>query len=305
MDENAQKDLTIVTVPWNSREVLVQNLETLFQSTGDVSFDVVAVDNASHDGSADLVRERFPQVHVIANVDNRGFSAACNQGIALSKSRHVLLLNPDMRVTLDALQKTVAYLDAHPEVGVMGAKLIGSDGKTIPHIRRFPTFWDQLATLLKLPHFFPHLLDRYLGTDLDLDKEQFVDSVRGSYFAINQTALERLGGLDERYFIWFEEVDYCKQVCAAGLKVAYVPSIIAHDLVGRSFAQRDSYWKQKNFTRSMVTYFKKWHPWWQGKTLAAARTLILSVAWVLSFPSLRRRGQGRSRPRVPPLAPPS
>jgi GT2 family glycosyltransferase len=281
MDENAQKDLTIVTVPWNSREVLVQNLETLFQSTGDVAFDVVAVDNASHDGSAELIRERFPQVQVIANAANRGFSAACNQGIALSHARHVLLLNPDMRVTPEALQKTVAYLDAHPEVGVMGAKLIGSDGKTIPHIRRFPTFWDQLATLLKLPHFFPHLLDTYLGKDLDLEKEQFVDSVRGSYFAINRTALDKLGGLDERYFIWFEEVDYCKQVYAAGLKVAYVPSIIAHDLVGRSFAQRDSYWKQKNFTRSMVTYFKKWHAGWRGMVLASVRLLMVGLAWVM------------------------
>lgn len=288
MEEKARKDLTIVTVSWNSREVLVQNLETLFQSVGDILFDVVVVDNASQDGSADVVRERFPQVHVIANPENLGFSKACNQGIdhAMRDTRyairpHVLLLNPDMRVTPEALQKTVAYLDAHPEVGVMGAKLIGSDGKTIPHVRRFPTFLDQLATLLKLPHFFPQLLDHYLGKDLDLDKEQFVDSVRGSYFAINRTALERLGGLDERYFIWFEEVDYCKQVHAAGFHVAYVPSIVAHDLVGRSFAQRDSYWKQKNFTRSMVTYFQKWHPWWQGMVLSLFRLPILCVTWVL------------------------
>lgn len=282
MEENAQKDLAIIIVSWNVKALVLKNLEALRQALVGLSVQVVVVDNASADGTVEAVRASFPEVTVIANTDNVGFAKACNQGIGASHSRHVLLLNPDMQVEADAVRMTIAYLDTHPEVGVMGAKLIGADGKTIPHVRRFPTFWDQLATLLKVPHFFPHFLDRYLGKDFDLDKEQFVDSVRGSYFAINRTALERLGGLDERYFIWFEEVDYCKQVHAAGLKIAYVPSIIAHDLVGRSFAQRDSYWKQKNFTRSMVTYFKKWHPWWQGTALAAARVFVLAVAWVLS-----------------------
>ncbi len=281
MEENAQKDLAIIIVSWNVKALVLKNLEALRQAVVGLSVQVVVVDNASADGTVEAVRASFPEVTVIANTENVGFAKACNQGIGASPSRHALLLNPDMQVEADAVRMTIAYLDTHPEVGVMGAKLIGADGKTIPHVRRFPTFWDQLATLLKLPHFFPQLLDRYLGKDLDLDKEQFVDSVRGSYFAINRTALERLGGLDERYFIWYEEVDYCKQVHAAGLEVAYVPSIVAHDLIGRSFAQRDLYWKQKNLTRSMVTYFRKWHPWWQGMVLSLLRLPILCAAWVL------------------------
>ncbi len=105
--------------------------------------------------------------------------------------------------------------------------------------------------------------------------------MRGSFFAISERAIKEFGGLDPRYFIWFEEVDYCKQAAARGWKVMYAPTIQAVDLVGRSFAQRKMFWKQRQFTRSMVQYFFKWHPRWQGTALAALRVPVLAMAWLL------------------------
>ena len=120
-------DLAVLIVSWNVRDLLLQNLEALLQSEGDISAEVIVIDNASQDGTAAAVHERFPQARVIANDRNAGFAAANAQGLAASCARHVLLLNPDMRVEKDALAKTVAYLDAHPEAAVVGAKLVSSD----------------------------------------------------------------------------------------------------------------------------------------------------------------------------------
>ncbi|MCC6563400.1 glycosyltransferase family 2 protein [Candidatus Uhrbacteria bacterium] len=278
MADSSQKDLAVVIVTWNVKDAVLDNLRSIFASSPMPWFDVVVVDNASQDGTVEAVRELFPRVAIIANKENLGFSKACNQGIAATNGRHVLLLNPDMRVEPDALAKTVAYLDQSPEVGVLGPKLINSHGHAIHHMRRFPTLKDQLATILKLPHLFPELMHRYHAKDLDLETEQRVDTVRGAYFAMNRSALAKVGILDERFYIWFEEVDYCKRVKHAGLEVHYVPSIVAHDLVGRSFAQRALYWKQKMFIRSLIRYFEKWHPTWEVWMLYAIKPPILGMA---------------------------
>lgn len=282
MAQISQKDIAVVIVSWNVREILLKNLEALFQSRG-VNFEVILVDNHSKDGTVDIVACDFPDVKVIGNTSNHGFSKACNQGIEASHGRHILLLNPDMIVEPDALAKTVEYLDAHPDVAVVSGKLLNKHQKPIHHFRRFPTIADQLVVMFKLSHVFPKLLKRYHGLDLDPDHEQSVDTVRGSYFAINRTALDTLGLLDERYFIWFEEVDYCMRAHSHKLQVMYVPSIVAHDLsnlVGQSFKQRSLIWKQTHFLRSMLSYFEKWHPGWRVWVIRAGRPAVLIASIV-------------------------
>jgi hypothetical protein len=258
MAAESQKDLAVIIVSWNVKDAVLKNLRSVFASSPMPALDVILVDNASEDGTVETVREAFPDVRLIANKENRGFAAACNQGLAASSARHALLLNPDMRVEPDALAKTVDYLDAYPNVAVLGSKLVGEDGKPMHHLRRFPTLRDQFVILSKLTHLFPKTIYRYMGRDLDLEQEQDVDSIRGSYFAINRSALDAIGLLDERYFIWFEEVDYCRRVKEKGMSVRYVPSIVAHDSVGKSFAQRGRWWKRKQFLTSMMKYFLKW-----------------------------------------------
>lgn len=271
--------LTVVIVSWNVRDILLENLRTLFDGNREVNFRVVVVDNASGDGTVEAVRKHFPQVTVVENRENRGFAAAANQGIERADDGHVLLLNPDMRVSPGAIQKTIDYLDQHPDVAVLGPRLLDEAGKPLSHIRRLPQLSDQLVVVLKLTHLFPWLVRRYLAEDLDLEKEQEVESLRGAYFAINRTALEKIGALDDRYFIWFEEVDYCHRAKEAGMKIMYVPSIVARDLIGKSFGQRSIFWKQKAFSRSMIQYFEKWHPGFSA--------LMIHLAWGVMLPIVR------------------
>lgn len=278
-DSSSPVDLAVIVVSWNVKDLLLQNLDGMRKSVGNASVRVIVVDNASKDGSVDAIKNAS-DITVIANTENLGFAKAVNQGIAKANARHVLLLNPDMKVSSDALEKTVAYLDAHPDVGVLGGKLLNADGSVMPSVRRLPDVWSQVATLIKLPHLFPKMLNRYMYTDFNYEKEQEAPSVRGSYFAMSQNALEKLGGLDELYFIWFEEVDYCVQTQKAGLKVVYVPSITAQDFVGRSFAQRKRYWKQVQFSKSMSQFFWKWHAGWQALLISIIRPFPIAAAWI-------------------------
>jgi len=277
-DMERKPDLAVIIVNWNVRDILLQNLHTLFEGNRDARFEVIVIDNASSDGSVDAVKEAFPNIHVIENTTNRGFAAAVNQGLKKLTAKNVLLLNPDMRVEPGALREIIQFLNTNPGVGVLSGKLLDEKGRAMHHTRRFPTLLTQLAVLIKLPHLFPQVLHKYHGKDLDLEKEQSVDSVRGSFFAISDKALQRVGHFDEDFFIWFEEVDYCRRAKEAGLDVRYVPSIVARDLIGRSFAKKNVYWKQKQFTASMIRYFEKWHPRWQAAILKFLRPGVLIAA---------------------------
>lgn len=253
-------DLSIITVSWNVKEYLRESLEAVFATAGDVSLEVFVVDNNSTDGTRDMLREwarREPRLTVLLNNTNVGFARANNQAIEQANGRYVLLLNPDMRVFPDTLANMVRWMDAHPRVGVSGCHLVTDAGETVPHVRRFPGLKNQLAIVLKIPHLFPRVLDRYLMRDFDYTKEARVDSVRGSFFMIRREAL-RVGLLDERFFIWFEEVDFCKRMRSAGWEVWYTPVTRCVDRVGRSFAQVGVTKRQKMFLQSMYRYFEKW-----------------------------------------------
>jgi len=282
MAKSSQKDLAIIIVGWNVKDLLLRNLDSIYKNQG-LSMEIIVVDNASHDGTVDALRYSFPGVTVIANTENKGFAKACNQGIERAHARHVLLLNPDMVIEPDALEKTVAYLDAHPETAVVSGMLLNRHNKPMHHFRRFPTIVDQLIVMFKFGKIFPRLLDRYHAKDLDPHTEQAVETVRGSFFAINRTALDVIGALDERFFIWFEEVDYCKRAHIHKMNVMYVPSIVAHDHVGESFKQRHLVWKQTYFLRSMLAYFEKWHPGWRVWVIRLARPTVMLAARVADF----------------------
>ena len=272
-------DLSIIIVSWNVEELLRKNLAAIYKNTQGINFEVFVVDNASKDDSVVMVQKEFPDVHVIANSDNLGFAKANNQAIAQSKGRYVLLLNPDMQVHESTLSDMVSWMDQHPQAGVAGCHLIDEYGNTVPHVRRFPRLIDQAATILKVPHIVPRILGDYMMVDFNYSKEAVVDSIRGSFFMIRREVIEKLGGLDEAYFIWFEEVDYCKQVIKAGWNVMYTPEIKCTDFVGKSFAQVMGLWKQKMFTKSMLTYFKKWHPWHEVVAISVLRPVGIALAW--------------------------
>lgn len=278
--------LSIIIVSYKVKQQLEDNLRAIFASADAPEFEVIVVDNASSDGTIEMVREKFPTVRLIANPDNRGFAAAVNQGLGVAAADLCLLLNPDMRVRKDTLRKMIGWAEAHPEAAIASCRLVDQDGKTIRHVRRFPTLADQLAVVLKLPHLFPRILDRYIAADFDYARAASVDSVRGSFFLINRPAMKDLGlepKLDERYFIWFEEVDLCRHVRAAGGSVWYTPDAECVDLIGQSFRQIGLVRKQGYMRDSMLKYFRKWHPAWQAAVLRVAWTIIMIFARLLGI----------------------
>jgi len=276
-------DLSVIIVSWNVKEQLQENLKALYRSQTSFSWEVFVVDNASTDGSQEMIRTLFPDVKLIANDANLGFAKANNLAIKEASGRFILLLNPDMRLQTDTLEKALDFIQAKPETVVAGGRLLDRDGQILPQIRSFPTFLDQALVILKLPHLFPGLLSKYLQKDFNYSQAAKVDSIRGSFFLINRPAYQKISGqekpfLDERYFIWFEEVDFCRQVYKLGGEVWYNPEAVAVDLVGQSFKQVKVGKTQSYFRSSMLAYFKKWEAAWQYYALLCLWPLGIFLA---------------------------
>ncbi len=265
-------DLSVIIVSYNVKDKLAKNLETIFKFYKDFSLEVLVVDNASIDGSAEMVAEKFPQVKLITNTKNLGFAKANNIAIYQAQSNFILLLNPDMLVFPETFYNALSFAKKNPQAVVSSCLLLDGDNKIIKHVRRFPTLSDQLLIILKLPHIFPKVLKSYLYSDFNYNLSQKVDSVRGSFFLINKESYQKLSGLefpllDERYFIWFEEVDFCRQVYKMGGEVWYNSKAFCVDYVGQSFSLLKRGRAQKYFLESMLKYFKKWQPAWQYRIL--------------------------------------
>ncbi|KKW41754.1 MAG: Glycosyl transferase family 2 [Candidatus Magasanikbacteria bacterium GW2011_GWA2_56_11] len=275
-------DLTVVTVTWNSSELILEQLRSVVAGCQGIAFEQIVVDNDSKDNTVALVREHFPGVRLIANAENKGFAAANNQGAAIARGDFLLFLNPDMRVEAGSIFRMLSWMKARPEVGIASCKLVDEHGRLNEDAkpRRFPDWPDQLAIVLKWPHFWPGVLNRYLLKDFNADREQEVDSVRGSFLLMRRALTDKLGwAFDPRYYIWFEDVDICREARRLGYRVVHTPIITCVDYVGQSFKKQDTLWKQKQFTRSMLRYFKKWEPRWKWAILAASRPVGIALAW--------------------------
>ncbi|MFH1412743.1 MAG: glycosyltransferase family 2 protein [bacterium] len=277
-------DLSIIIVSWNVKDKLKQNLHAILASRDlqhnlglkGFSYEIYVVDNNSHDNTADMVRHEFPQVKLVANSKNLGFSSAVNQVMREAEGKFILLLNPDMQVKPNTLAAMLEWMNKNSQAGAAICKLINESGELIKHIRRFPSFKDQLVIVLKLPHVFPWILKKYLRYDFNYNHSCQVDSARGSFFLIRKEIIKQVGLLDERYFIWFEDVDYCKTIKEKGLEVWYVSNAECIDFVGQSFKQIKSLTTQKYFRDSMLKYFKKWH--------SVRQAIILKIAWAIILP---------------------
>lgn len=261
-------ELSVIIVSYNVKSKLEQNLSNIFKFYPDFSLEVFVVDNASIDGSAEMVAEKFPQVKLIRNEKNLGFARANNIAWRQSRGDFILLLNPDMLVFPETFYNSLTFARKHPQAVVSSCLLLDGNNKIIKHVRRFPAWIDQLLIILKIPHLFPVVLKSYLLPDFNYNLSQKVDSVRGSFFLINRAAYEKIISsdrppLDERYFLWFEEVDFCRQVYKLGGEVWYNAQAFCRDYVGQSFSLLKRGRTQKYFSSSMLKYFKKWQPAWQ------------------------------------------
>lgn len=278
-------ELSIITVNTNDKEKILEQIKSVTLAAEGVDFEQIISDNGSTDGSVEEIRKMYPNVKIVENGKNIGFGAANNSAFKISTGKFLLFLNPDMHLESGSLRKFVDWMEAHKDVGIASPKLVDEFGKFNENAkpRRFPKLFDQVAILLKLPHLFPNVLDSYLYKDFDFEKEQEVDSVRGSFMLTRREFLDKLGwAFDPRYFIWFEDVDICREAWKKGYKVVYTPVISCLDYVGQNFKRLPGLQKQKWFTASMVKYFEKWHSVWEWMIIVVLRPLAIGLVWVES-----------------------
>jgi N-acetylglucosaminyl-diphospho-decaprenol L-rhamnosyltransferase len=264
-------DLSVIIVNWNVRDLLRRCLHSILANLPACQLEIIVVDNGSTDGSPEMVRTEFPQVHLMANPDNRGFTAANNQGLAVARGRYVLLLNPDTEVVGDALETLVAFADAHPDVGVVGPQLLNPDGTVQSSRRRFPTLATALLESTWLQPYAPRrLLARYYVLDRPDDKVQDVDWVTGAALMARREAVEQVGPLDEGFFMYSEELDWCRRFRAAGWRVVYLPTARVIHYEGKSSEQVLPA-RHIHFQTSKIRYFRKYH----GPAAAEVLRLVL------------------------------
>jgi len=247
-------DLSIVLVNWNACEMTSAAIESIRAHTRDISYEIFVADNGStRDGSATELPRRFPAVQFIPNRSNMGFSVANNQGIARARGRYVLLLNNDTIQTENALGASVGYMDAHPEVGALGILHRNADAQRSEQASAFgfPRPWREVAGLLGLRSSTEY------GAALRGDVEQDVDWVVGSFLLMRRACLDAIGPLDERFFIYDEDIDWCRRARTAGWTIRFWPGAsMVH--VG---ASARPFMKDKTFVhfRSHLSYIRKHH----------------------------------------------
>ncbi len=225
---DASVDCSVVIVSWNTRELLAACLASIPRG-GRSRLEVIVVDNGSEDGSAEMAAERFPWIRLIRNRDNRGFAAANNQGFAIARGRHVLLLNSDTEIRdPGTLDRCVDWLDARPDAAVLGGRVTNPDGTTQLTCFRDPGLLD-LALLatglhrLRRPAWLARLAGRQRMLGWARDDERDVDVVTGCHMLVRRSAMDAVGMLDEAFFFYGEEADWCRRFRAAGWRVVFSP----------------------------------------------------------------------------------
>jgi GT2 family glycosyltransferase len=216
-------DLSIVIVNWNTKELLRDCLSSVQAGLDGIEAEVIVIDNASTDGSVEMVHRHFPRTRLIVNPENRGFAAANNQGFDRARGRHVLLLNSDTVVHRDVLARSVEYLDNNPGVGMMGCRVLNGDGSTQMTCSRFPTFANLLLQTVGANRLSASCFRRYQMLDWNRDDEREVEVISGCYLMVRAEVIEEIGYLDEAFFCYGEETDWCRRCSEAGWRLQFAP----------------------------------------------------------------------------------
>ncbi len=247
------KDITIVIVNWNTQDLLKNCLDSVCQTIKDISYEIIVVDNASTDGSANMLREEFPDVKIIENKENRGFGAANNQAFAVMKGRYALLLNTDAVLTEHAIRELFLFMEDHPETSLTCGQLLNEDGSRQNSIANFPTLITMSANTSLLEYIFP---GRFPSKRYIHESPVEIESAIGACVLARKKAMDDIGVFDERYFFFFEETDWAYRMRSAGWKIYYVPSASIYHLQGKSVGE--SIRSRMEFYRSRYQFFHKY-----------------------------------------------
>ena len=226
-------DLTIILVNYKTPHLLGEVIGRVQKASTALSVQTILVDNASNDGSVELIRHGFANCQLIVNHTNLGFGRANNRVLGHARGRYVLLLNSDAFVSPDTLEKTVAYMDAHPRCGILGVKLVGRDGSLQPSARYFPTPWNLFLARTGLSRIFRHVR---MVDDMAWDHASVrqCDWVPGCYYLVRRQVIDHVGLFDPRYFLYYEEIDHCLAAKRAGWEVVFYPETKVIHIGGES-----------------------------------------------------------------------
>jgi GT2 family glycosyltransferase len=250
-------DLSIAIVSYNTKEILLDCVRSVRAHTTAIAYEVIVVDNDSRDGTVPAIKHIYPDVMMIANPDNRGFAKAVNQALAVSRGRHVLLLNSDTVVRDQALATMVAYLDDHPDVGAVSCKQWTGDGHLNQTCFPFPSIRDHLFYSTLFQRVAPTMQAAAAATHaVDCAQSQDVDWANGACLMVRRSLLLELGGLDEGFFMYFEDVDLCRRLRQQGYRVRHLAEAEIIHFIGRS-SSRDHERLQLVWEFSRIHYIEK------------------------------------------------
>ncbi len=253
-------DVSIVVVNWNTKALLGNCLKSIYGQAQDVDYEVIVVDNASSDGSAEMVKREFPRVALIENSKNRGFAAANNQAMRIAKGRYILLLNSDTLICDSAIEKTVAYADRHAKVAVVGCQVLEGPEKIQMTCFRYPSLINLFLQASGLVALFK--CNRFFGREemrsWRRDTEREVDIVSGMFMLVRHEAIRQVGLMDETYFLYFEDTDWCYRFFKAGWKMVFWPGAkIIHVDAGSKSTDQDGLKMFVQFQKSLLIFFRK------------------------------------------------
>lgn len=281
-------ELSVIIVNYNVKHFLEQCLHSVLKASKTVFTEIFVVDNNSVDGSTQLVKEKFPQVHLIENKENVGFSKANNQAIRLAKGKYILLLNPDTVVEEDTFIKIIRFMEEHPDAGGLGVKMIDGKGNFLPESKRgLPTPWVAFCKMFGLSKLFPKSkkFGKYHLSYLDENKTHEVEVLAGAFMLMRKETLDKVGLLDETFFMYGEDIDLSYRITQGGYKNYYFPETTIIHYKGES-TKKGSLNYVKVFYKAMIIFAQK-H--FSGGKAGAFSVLLNLAIWFRAWLSVLRR----------------
>ncbi|HET6142771.1 MAG TPA: glycosyltransferase family 2 protein [Candidatus Acidoferrales bacterium] len=253
-------NLSIVIVSWNTKKYLEECLTSLRTIDGNLSVEIIVVDNDSADGTPDMIRSEFPDVKLIETGANLGFAKGNNVGIKEATGEYICLINSDVNVPSDCLQKMYEYMEQQPTIGLLGPGMLRTDGRVHRSGMRFPSLWNIFLRALFLDSLFKStgLFGGFLMKDFHFDQTRDMDVLNGWLWMARRDALHKVGPLDGRFFMYAEDVDWCKRFKLAGWRVVFYPEAKALHYGGASAANARSRFNVE-MQRANLQYWKKYH----------------------------------------------
>ena len=278
-------DVSIIIVNWNTRDALRDCLNSIYEQGGQSSFEIIVIDNASIDGSAQMVKTEFSDVILIQNRDNKGYAGAANQGIAVSKGRYVLIVNSDIIIYDGAIDKVVKYADTRNDAAIVTCQVL-QDSQTVQMTCfRFPSLINLFLSASGLAKAFRY--NRFFGRESMLwwkrDSIRELDTASGMFLLVRRKAIEEVGMFDDSFFLYYEETDWCKRFVDAGWKIIFWPQAKVLHVHGGSLSSSqkaaEMFVQQR---KSMLLYFKKHHrlcTYWAARFILGLSFGIKLMIW--------------------------